>query len=203
MNNECSMTSRTYSAAVVAIAAALVLATSFAVGLPIGDTNTNQATAETTGEFVYPAKFVCGSIAGEEGAHLKSAGEEPPVKPGNYATIINLLNPTRDEVEVVFRGSVAVGGGLDGQVSSQSSLVLGPNQAKKLSCQDIAEVFGDEGLAAQFLDGFVTIQTNRNIAVSGVYTAKTVETRSDREGVGSGESIDVVTVEPHPTNATA
>ncbi|WP_115862992.1 hypothetical protein [Halorussus litoreus] len=189
----------------VTATAVLVLSASIVVGLPLLESEIGHAeTAATASEgFAYPAKFVCGSIAGpNEGvdAHLRPAAEEPPVKPGNYATTINLVNPTNEELRISVQGSIAVGGGFAGEVSNPTELVLEPRQSTKLSCQDIVGLFGDEVAGSQFLDGFVTIRTERRIGVSGVYSAKTVEQRET--GAGAGVSVDVVTVDPLSTNST-
>lgn len=190
----------------VTATAVLLVTASLAVGLPLLQSDVSQAGPSTTshGEFVYPAKFVCGSIDGpDEGvdSHLRPAAEEPPVKPSNYATTINIVNPTDEDIEIVAQGSIAVGDGFGGRVSAEQGFVLEPRQSMKLSCRDIVELFDDDVAGAQFLDGFVTIRTQREIAVSGVYTAKTVEQRET--GAGAGVSVDVVTVEPLTGNSTA
>jgi hypothetical protein len=72
----------------------------------------NSMTKEWTGigeppvqeRYIYSAKFVCGSIPGSGDA---AAFEEPPVKPGNYATAINIQNVTSDTSTFTYRTSVA------------------------------------------------------------------------------------------------
>lgn len=190
----------------VTVTMVLVLAASLVVGLPLLESDVGQAGPSTTSHdsFVYPAKFVCGSIDGPDSgvdSHLRPAAEEPPVKPSNYATTINIVNPTDEPIEFVAQGSIAVGGGFDGRVSAEEGFALEPRQSMKLSCRDIVELFDDDVAGAQFLDGFVTIRTQREVAVSGVYTAKTVEQRET--GAGAGVSVDVVTVDPLTGNSTA
>lgn len=186
--------------------AVLLVTASLVVGLPLLESDVGQAgpTATATEGFVYPAKFVCGSIAGPnsgEDSHLFPAAEEPPVKPSNYATTINIVNPTDEPIEVGAQGSIAVGGGFEGAVSPEAGFELEPRQSMKLSCRDIVELFEEDVSSAQFLDGFVTIRTQRQVGVSGVYTAKTVEQRET--GAGAGVSVNVVTVDPLTGNSTA
>lgn len=142
---------------------------------------------------LYPAKFVCGQIS--ERRVGDTAGEEPPVKPGNYATAINVHNFQNEDVTLWIRPSFATidrGSGFTGSVVTRT---LEPHESIEIDCREIAEFGGRETAAAQFLKGFVTLRSSAEIQVTGVYTSKDEEP-------GTGISIDVEEVEAHDIKNT-
>jgi hypothetical protein len=106
--------------------------------------------------FQYAAKFVCGRSEGEAVAR------------GAYFTAVNVHNPTNQEVS--FRKKVAVGlpQQQPGPVSKFHDGRLGPDQALEIDCRDIFQL---AEAPAEFLKGFVVIESDVELDVVVVYTA--------------------------------
>jgi Concanavalin A-like lectin/glucanases superfamily len=106
--------------------------------------------------FQYAAKFVCG----------KSAGEV--VAPGVYFTAINVHNPLYTDVR--FRVKVAIGlpGLKPGPVSKFHVATLGADEALEIDCHDIHKL---AEYRADFVKGFVVIESETELDVVAVYTA--------------------------------
>src|SRR3954451_5098852 len=109
----------------------------------------------------YAVKFVCGRSEGEI------------VAPGFYFTAINVHNPLYRDVR--FRVKVAVGlPGLEsGPVSKFHDARLGPDGALEIDCPDVHKLAEYE---ADFMKGFVVIESATELDVVAVYTA------ADRDG---------------------
>ena len=127
--------------------------------------------------YVYSAKFVCGSIAATgDGVAIN----EPPVKPGNYATAINIQNYSTETVEFTYRTSVARAVDPDvnlGPVSQPANAEMDQYQAMEIDCPQIVGLLEDTDLVeAQFLKGFVTIESGVDLQVVGVYTTTQTQT---------------------------
>lgn len=106
--------------------------------------------------FQYAAKFVCG----------KSAGTV--VAPGLYFTAVNVHNPTYTSIRFVIKIAVALPGLKPGPVSRFYDARLGPDEALEIDSPDIMKLA--EG-RADFLKGFVVIQSEVELDVVAVYTA--------------------------------
>lgn len=112
---------------------------------------------------VYTVKFVCGTQSPLRGA---TAPTEPPVKPGNYATAINIEALVND-IQVSTVISVA---------NSALQPISGPsfgmlvNQTRDITCADIARAVGSS--APAFITGFVNITPAPALSVSAVYTSQ-------------------------------
>jgi hypothetical protein len=104
----------------------------------------------------YAAKFVCG----------KSDGEV--VAPGAYFTAVNVHNPTYTAIRFRIKIAVALPGLKPGPVSKFFDAELGPDQALEIDCPVIFKYAGTE---ADFLKGFVVIETDIELDVVAVYTA--------------------------------
>ncbi len=104
----------------------------------------------------YAAKFVCG----------KSAGEV--VAPGVYFTAVNVHNPTYTAIRFRIKIAVALPGLKPGPVSKFFDAKLGPDQALEIDCPDIFKYAETE---ADFLKGFVVIESDVELDVVVVYTA--------------------------------
>lgn len=104
----------------------------------------------------YAAKFVCG----------KSAGEV--VAPGVYFTAVNIHNPTYTAVRFRIKIAVALPGLKPGPVSKFFDAELGPDEALEIDCPDIFKYAETD---ANFLKGFVVIETDVELDVVAVYTA--------------------------------
>jgi hypothetical protein len=123
--------------------------------------------------FQYAAKFVCGKPSAEE------------LAPGTYFTAINVHNPT--DREVSFRKKVAIAGRREqsGPVSDRFDAKLGPDEAFEIDCPDIREHAHSD---ADFLKGFVVIESEVELDVVGVYTAA--------GGDGEVRTLDIEPVTP-------
>jgi hypothetical protein len=112
---------------------------------------------------VYPVKFVCGTQSPQSGT---IAPAEPPVKPGNYATVINVESLVSDNL-VAVNASLAGGSSVD--LPSLSG--LSAFTTKDITCADIeAAVKSSPGT---FITGFVNLTAQRNpLSVTAVYTSQ-------------------------------
>ena len=158
------------------VAAALLLAAS----LPSAQAqdqaqDQTQDQAQNQRAIVYSVKFVCGLQA----IIPTRPPAEPPVKPGNYATAVNIHNFHEFPVVIVKKAVVANPEGSDpGSISQRLQVALHPNQALEVDCTDIVKLFAGFPLPP-FIKGFVEIRplptpVNRSpeLSVVGVYTAK-------------------------------
>jgi len=106
--------------------------------------------------FQYAVKFVCG----------KSDGQV--VVPGLYCTAINVHNPTYESVRFAVKAAIALPGLRPGPVSGFREALLGPDEALEIDCPDVRELLRVD---ADFLKGFVVIESEVELDVVAVYTA--------------------------------
>jgi len=141
-------------------------------------------------DFVYAVKFVCGT----QPACDCQCG---PVRPGRYATEINLLNAGSKEVRVRkrFIPVVLAGAPLGREPRAagpraEDRIVLPPHSATMDDCCRVHELlFGAPGGSADTLSiGFVEITASAELVVSAVYTSSGLD--------GDGVSIEVQQVTP-------
>lgn len=134
--------------------------------------------------FVYSAKFLCGTVEGPDSA---GAVAEPPVKPGNYATDIDIHNFQNETVEL----AVTVTTDQFRRSGETQTLRIGPDSSTQLSCRDLVELLGREIASRSFVKGFVEVETETEVEIAAVYTSKSVETR--RESPDVGTTVDLRT----------
>jgi hypothetical protein len=110
----------------------------------------------------YSAKFVCGEIP--QGPILDPAGNpipifEPPVKPGNYATAINIHNSLEDrDVAFVKKFVIAPPEPQSGGPLNFHTQTLAPDHATEVDCDEISKQVTPAGAnPAPFIKGFVVI----------------------------------------------
>jgi hypothetical protein len=145
----------------------------------------------------YGVKFVCG-LQGPS-----PLPGEPPVKPGNYATEINIHNPfytpngneIRKKVVFLVKDGQPIGrepqqqgpAGLDG-------IVLGPDFATMDDCNRIFEIAGMPVPPVMPLTiGYLVLLSRQPLDVDAVYTALPVSTTAQPSRAGI--AIDVERVE--------
>jgi hypothetical protein len=110
--------------------------------------------------FQYTAKFVCGSSAGDA------------VAPGTYFTAINVHNPTDTEISFRKKFAVALPRERPGPVTRFFDGKLKPDQAMEIDCADIRRrIIESANFTADFLKGFVVIESKVELDVIAVYTA--------------------------------
>jgi hypothetical protein len=155
--------------------------------------STGMAYAQTASKLipaaVYSSKFLCGfqrpPAAGA--ADGSAPTREPAVKPGNYATAINIQNFHRFPVTFCKRAVLAPAERCyDGQgddsclkavVGKAVRFTLQSSQAVSVDCKDIVTLLG--GTVPAFIEGFVEISvvpqknlpTSNPLSVAGVYTS--------------------------------
>ena len=113
---------------------------------------------------VYSVKFVCGTQSPQN----LNAPAEPPVKPGNYATVINVEGLNTD---IGAGAIVSPAGG----APSPNTINLSPLSlfvTKDITCADIAKALGVP--PPSFITGYVNVIDNssRGISVTAVYTSQ-------------------------------
>lgn len=127
--------------------------------------------------YVYPVKFVCGTIP-VDALDTQKPPSEPPVKPGNYATAVNLYNFQVQDVKFSKKAVIA---NPQGQPSGASSRVLterlGAGLALEVDCSDITRMLSRavESPLPAFIKGFVVIESPAELQVVGVYTVRGAE----------------------------
>ena len=140
-------------------------------------------------EYVYAVKYICGTS--------EDCGcPEAPVRPGRYATEINIHNPSRHTAGVTKLATPLVSAGIGVGREPRSQNPVGRDRIKLRSheatmddCKRLAELhYGapPEGKLPLTV-GFLEIVSNQQLVVTAVYTAT---------GADGGLSIDVETVQP-------
>jgi len=183
------------------------------------ETNAQRTLPPENDRFVYSVKFICGSIETAE-ASRNSFEVEPPAKPANYATAINVHNVAGGDLEFTLQGIVAgvEPGDVSGSpVSGEATRQLGPNEAIEIDCPEIADLFDPGDVTRRFVTGFVRIESPERLEVVAVYTnERTIRlsttppsdgddglAQADREALlrtaATGTSVDVEYVEPYRT----
>ncbi|MCG8463106.1 MAG: hypothetical protein MI919_43035 [Holophagales bacterium] len=153
------------------------------------------------GIYSYAVKFVCGFQKGNTGVLNTPIGQipygEPSVKAGNYATEVNIYNPSNDtEVEKRFLFLVE-----DGQPVGREPNVVGPaafdaiglpsGTATMDDCNRIAELAPPPSPFSLRI-GFMVLTSKEPLDVTAVYTA---ELCSDWTVTGAGRMCST----PYPT----
>lgn len=115
---------------------------------------------------VYAVKFVCGTQRPVAGI---AAPVEPPVKPGNYATVINieaLPGLSTDPLgEVSVAGSTLIG-------LFTTLPFANEYQTIDITCTDIVRMAGKAAGSATFITGYYNIRTTSPLSVSAVYSSQ-------------------------------
>ena len=139
-------------------------------------------------KYTYAVKFVCGTQAADCGC------ECGPVRPGTYATEINILNPKCKEativkrvVPLVFAGAVTGREPAVANARATERIVLPSGAATMDDCCRIAELlYGGSGSAMPLTVGFLEIVSDVELHVSAVYTS------SDLQGAGLSFAVETI-----------
>jgi hypothetical protein len=130
--------------------------------------------------YQYSAKVICSLLLPHQDGSLAR---------GTYRTLINIHNPTDNEITIVEKVALANQLGTDPgpfSVTPFKKSKLAPDGALQVSCFDIAGFFCPiDGVCVDFafLDGFLVIKSPVELDVVGVYTARHTD--------GDVETIDV------------
>ena len=160
---------------VLVVAAALV-------GLYFVSTGEAEAQAlASKGRFVYSAKFLCGEFFGPSGLD-----REGPVKPGNYQTAINVLNPNSETLSFRKKAILLFDSSnppdafeLPQPPGDLVSASLPSNWGLEIDCADIRRVLLGQlpvpGVPLPFIKGWVEISAPGSLGsrlnVTAAYTA--------------------------------
>lgn len=151
--------------------------------------------------FVYAAKFLCGSFDPKlisEREHL-----EGPVKPGNYATAINIHNPNPRAIPFQKKAILLFAGTepepqreFERPIEPRPPVraELGPDWGMEIDGPDIRMQLlkGAAPSAPVFIKGWVVLSAPAALDVVAVYTSHTY----DREGQPEGFGFDIDRVTP-------
>ena len=119
---------------------------------------------------VYSVKFICGT---QVPITNQKPPVEPPVKPGNYATAVNIQNfHSQQAVHMTKRAVIANPENKPaGLVGQPREVGLKPFQALEVDCADIVTLLRSSNLPS-FIKGFVVITSPVVLSVTAVYTAE-------------------------------
>jgi hypothetical protein len=152
------------------------------------------AGAQPVPPFVYSVKFVCGLQAIP--ASQFPPPHEPTVKPGNYATSINVHNYHIATTGVTFQKKAVIAfpeSQARGPISNIIKESLRPNQALSVDCNELEHLFPPPVALPPFIEGFVEIVSPVQLSVTAVYTTQTCVTPSGTRCASLGDlAIEVV-----------
>jgi hypothetical protein len=133
----------------------------------------SNAVPLATSQVEYAAKIVCGVQA------TNTQVFEPPTKPGNYATAINIHNPNQltTTAPIAFTKHVVIANEEGTTLSTPTTPVnatLNSDNAMEVDCNTIVSEFFDGKAPAAFFKGFLVIltATGNSLDVVGVYSAQ-------------------------------
>jgi hypothetical protein len=139
--------------------------------------------------FVYSAKFVCGT-------QTDCPCECLPVRPGHYATEINIHNYSAQEVKIRKRAIPVVLGGApmarepDSRgPHAEDSITLPPHSATMDDCCRLAELLLGAAQSHALNIGFLEITASDEVAVTVLYTSSSLDL--------GGLSVDVQQIRSH------
>jgi hypothetical protein len=115
----------------------------------------------------YTVKIVCGT---ESPQPRLVAPSEPPVKPGNYATEVNI-----ESLAAVPEGSSVLGFVSVPGASPTEPVSVGLSSAFQVvnfNCADFVTALGKSKPAGSFFTGYFNMQTSTPISVTAVYSSQ-------------------------------
>ena len=98
-------------------------------------------------DITYTAKFVCGSVSGDEG----------PLRPGHYDSDISILNKKGYPVELLWNVIIN-----DGPSSHAILKKLKPEESTGIVCNDIKKLVPEDHVSDSITEGFVLIRVPVN-----------------------------------------
>lgn len=139
--------------------------------------------------FRYYVKFVCGLLPPD-------APEKEPVKPGNYATAINIYNPFTRGVRITKRPALHYREDEDPPPRFKRKVVaIKIQRVLEIDCFDIWTL--TETTPGTFVKGMMDISAETELPVVAVYTAQTnLSDPGAPPDSGAGISIDVEYIQP-------
>ncbi len=128
--------------------------------------------------YIYSAKIVCGTVTPPgPRPELPTLLDTAPVVPGLYRSAINIHNFW--EKDTAFLQKVAIAMPQDQPLGPVTQLVqtsLGPNGAVEVDCYNIVAILaGTASAKAEFLKGFLIIESPVELGVTAVYTVENLQ----------------------------
>ncbi len=157
------------------------------------------------GSCIYSVKFVCGLQQPDPSLQPPL---EPPVKPGNYATAVNIHNFHNNQPVTVTKKAVIANpeNQPPGQISGFQRFALEPDGAFEIDCCDIAHLLLGvpsavdchllSGRLPPFIKGFVEVSSPVTLSVTGVYTAEFCQPSPAQACEPGPVSIEIVPQQP-------
>lgn len=150
---------------------------------PAGATNPANSPVQ------YFVKYVCGFVP------TNPPGEEGPVKPGNYATAINIQNHTPASIFVALRLNLHYRAGSPiPPLIPHTSVKAVPLRTLEVDCPYLWTLAGLP--PGTFVKGMVHLGVREPLPVAVVYTSQTYLGPGTALDAGAGISIDVEQVSP-------
>ncbi len=130
----------------------------------------------------YPSKFLCGT--------LPNFTFEDPLTPGDYATVVDIHNPSITNSTFEWKAVLD-----DGKISPFQNRTLAPNAATKIDCKDIRDTLNNT--STDFLVGFVILRHDApaDKKLEEIFTLDVVTAYTYYEK-NSGVSTDLETIKP-------
>ena len=144
--------------------------------------------------FLYSVKFVCGFEPPPTGIHFP---QEPPVKPGNYTTAVNVHNFSPSSICLAKKAVLAFPESSGQQLIGRfQPFKLPSDGAFEIDCSDIVSLLRvPPSSLPSFIKGFVELQSRTQLNVQAVYTACN-PSAPGQAGCASGIALEVV---PEPS----
>ena len=114
-------------------------------------------------DITYTAKFVCGSVYGDEG----------PLRPGHYDSDISILNKKGYPVELLWNVIIN-----DGPSSHAILKKLDPEESTGIVCNDIKKLVPEDSMSDSITEGFVLIRVPVN-SLQGFDNSSILRTSND------------------------
>jgi len=114
-------------------------------------------------DITYTAKFVCGSVNGDEG----------PLRPGHYDSDISILNKKSYPVELLWNVIIN-----DGSSSHAILKKLKSEESTGIVCEDIKKLVPEENMSDTITEGFVLIRVPIN-SLQGFDNSSTIRNSND------------------------
>ena len=142
--------------------------------------------------YIYSVKIVCGTVTPPRPKpSIPTLRDPAPVVPGLYRTAVNIHNFWEKETSFLQKVVIALPQDQErGPITKKIKENLRPNEAVEVDCYNVVAILeGTTAAKAEFLKGFVVIESPVELEVTAVYTAEELQE--------NGISIDVEQIQPH------
>lgn len=133
--------------------------------------------------YIFSVKIICVPAFGDA---------SPALVPGTYRTAVNVHNPWQEPARIVKWVVLSPPEGEASVVSERITERLGAFEAFDIDCVHMARDFGLGGQTVPGGKGFLIIQSDRELDVVGVYTARKSERNDTDEGAGIGMDVEYI-----------